>query len=510
MNGAAALLGTLSANGVTTCFANPGTTEMHLVAAFEDSGVHPVLCLFEGVATGAADGYARVTGEPAATLLHLGPGLGNGWANLHNAARAHSPVLNLVGDHATRHLGLHSMLESDLRGLAGSLGGWFDRVDAAAQAPALAMAAVAATLQWPHSIATLALAADAMWTEAGAGPWPVFSAPACPEPDEHALHDACDALGPRSALVLGGRLSAGALRAAWRVSRATGSRVLLETMPAFVARGAGVPAPERIIYVPEFALAQLSELEHVVLVGAPEPVAAFAYPNVPSRLLPEGCTRHSLTRPGVDAEPALRALADCLGANERFGADSLELTSPSGALTAETLALAVAATLPEDAIIVDESNTSGIHLERALASAARHHWTGLSGAAIGYGLPTAVGAGVASGGRVLALESDGSMLYTAQALWTMAREGLDVTVVALANGRYAVLDMERRRLGAPDAESERLFDLGRPAMDLAGLARSLGVRASVATTAEELVAALSASYATPGPSFIEARLPSAI
>jgi acetolactate synthase-1/2/3 large subunit len=173
------------------------------------------------------------------------------------------------------------------------------------------------------------------------------------------------------------------------------------------------------------------------------------------------------------------------------------------------LAQAIAATLPEGVVIADESNTSGVHLPGWLGAAPAHHWMTLTGGSIGFGLPVALGAAVASKGRVLALESDGSMMYTPQALWSMAREGLDVTVVGLSNRSYAILNFELSRVGArSDGDaSARLLDIDNPTLDLAGVATSLGVPSVRATTADELVTALERSYATPGPSFIEAVLP---
>ena len=510
MNGADALLATLAANGVSVCFANPGTSEMHFVSGLDHADVRAVLCLFEGVATGAADGYARVSGRPAATLLHLGPGLANGCANLHNARRAHSPVVNIVGDHATYHAPLDAPLQSDIAAVASALEGWFRRSERASDVACDAAAAIAAAAGPPGRVATLVLAADASWGEAS-GPAPLAAASPEPVLDERALSRAAEALGPRSAILLGGRLDAAALELAGRVAAATGARLMMETFPAIVERGEGVVDPERVIYLSEFALHQFAEIDSLVLVGASAPVGFFAYPNVASRLSREDCVVVELAGPGGDVAAPLAALAQATNAPSIDVAVGDRPARPRGELTAQSFAEAVAATLPEGTIVADESNTSGVHLFGACRFAPRHRWMTLTGGAIGYGLPVAVGAAVASGKRVLALESDGSMLYTPQALWTMARERLDVTVVGLANGRYAILDLERRRVGAvgDDAPSERLFDLGGPRLDLAGLAQSLGVEATTVTTAHELCDALEHSYATPGPYFIEARLPPA-
>lgn len=512
MNGADALLATLAANGVTTCFANPGTSEMHFVAGLDQSEVRAVLCLFEGVATGAADGYARVAGRPAATLLHLGPGLGNGWANLHNARRAHSPVVNIVGDHATYHAALDAPLQSDIGAVASALNGWFRRSERAEDVASDTVAAIEAAIGPPGRVATLVLAADASWNDVRSpAPWPRAVVQAPTGPDAETLRRVAGALGPDAALLVGGRLSADALDLAARVCHARGARLMMETFPALVERGAGVVEAERMIYLSEFAIHQLRDVRTLVLVGAAEPVGFFAYPNVASRLVAEACEVIELVTPGLDPLDALAHLVEVLDAAPIEIATGDVAPRPRGELTARSFAEAVAATLPEGVIVADESNTSGVHLFEATRFAPRHRWMTLTGGAIGYGLPVAVGAAVASGTRVLALESDGSMMYTPQALWTMARENLDVTVVALANGRYAILDLERQRVGAvgAGAASEDLFDLDRPRLDLAGLARAQGVSAVSVTSAEALCDALEASYARRGPSFIEARLPSA-
>ncbi len=509
MNGADALLATLSANGVTICFANPGTSEMHFVAGLDQSDVRAVLCLFEGVATGAADGYARVTGQPAATLLHLGPGLGNGWANLHNARRAHSPIVNIVGDHATYHAALDAPLQSDIGAVASALNGWFRRVERSVDVAADAAAAIAGAIGPPGRVATLVLAADASWDEVSAPPaWPRARVSAPAAPDAETITRVAGALGPDAALLVGGRLDADTLALAARVCRARGARLMMETFPALVERGAGVVEAERVIYLSEFAIHQFASVRTLVLVGASEPVGFFAYPHVPSRLLNEECEVLQLVAPGVAATSALARLADELDAPDIEVSVGDVPARPRGELSARTFADAVAATMPEGLIVADESNTSGVHLFEATRFAPRHRWMTLTGGAIGYGLPVAVGAAVASGSRVLALESDGSLMYTPQALWTMARENLDVTVVALANGRYAILDLERQRVGAvlAGAPSEQLFDLDRPRLDLAALARAQGVPAVTVTSAEALCDALEDSYARRGPSFIEVRL----
>jgi acetolactate synthase I/II/III large subunit len=512
MNGARALLATLAANDVDVCFANPGTSEMHFVAALDDSPeMRGVLCLFEGVATGAADGFARVSGRPAATLLHLGPGLANGWANLHNARRGHVPLVNIVGDHATYHAIYDAPLQSNIESLAAPLEGWYRRSTRSEQLAQDVADTVAASYGPPGQVATLVVPADVSWNTVEASPsWPRAQVPSPALVDEEELALSVRVLrSRRSVLLLGGSLTQEHLTLAHRVARATSSRVIMETFPTIVDRGVGIPEAERLNYLSEFALDQLKDVETVILIGAREPAGFFAYPNVPSRLVPDAAEMIDLVAPGGDVGAALEALVDALAApSVRVERGDAPLV-PTGELTSLSLAAAVAATLPEGVIVADESNTSGVHLANTMRYAPAHRWMTLTGGAIGYGLPVAVGSAVASKGRVLALESDGSMMYTLQALWTMAREGLDVTVVGLSNRSYAILNFELSRVGANAGgeASARMLDIDNPTLDLAALASAQGVPSVRATTAEELVSALERSYATPGPMFIEAVLP---
>ncbi|MHB1087780.1 MAG: acetolactate synthase large subunit [Acidimicrobiales bacterium] len=514
MNGADALLATLSKNGVDTCFANPGTSEMHFVAGLDDArDMRAILCLFEGVATGAADGYGRVRGTPAATLLHLGPGLANGWANLHNARRAHTPLVNIVGDHATYHAQFDAPLQSDILSVASALEGWQRRTTRPDNVAGDTADAVAAALGPPGQVATLVLPADASWGEIDSPPgaWPVATRSTPGEPDDAVIRRTLDVLRSRKcALFLGGTaLEASQLSLAQRIAHATRSRLLCETFPSIMDRGSGVASPERLIYLSEFAIAQLRDVEVLVLIGSNEPVGFFAYPDVASRLVPQGCEVLALAPPGVDTSRALTTLLEELKAPPVPPTPGEVPTEPSGVLNTVTFAAAIGSTMPKDLIVADESNTGGVHLFAATQSSPPHKWMTLTGGSIGFGLPVALGAAVASSQRVLALEADGSMMYTPQALWTMAREQLDVTVVALSNRSYAILNLERQRVGAVSegATSQRMLELDDPALNLCEVASGLGVASQRVNTAEQLVEALKRSYATPGPTFIEAMLP---
>jgi acetolactate synthase-1/2/3 large subunit len=511
MNGAHALLRTLVANGVDTCFTNPGTSEMHFVAALDDvPEMRPVLALFEGVATGAADGYGRMAGRPAATLLHLGPGLGNGLANLHNARRARTPIVNIVGDHATYHQVLDAPLASDIVGVARNVSRWVRESKGPETVGADATEAINEARR--GGVATLILPADASWSE-GAEPGPAAMAHVAFPGFDDEVELAAKALrsGEPTALLLGGKaLRERGLLAASRIERATGAKLLCETFPARLERGAGLPVVERVGYLAEFAVAQMQGLRHLVLVDAKEPVSFFAYPDLPSELAPDGCEIRDLVADGALAERALEALAGALGAPAGgVRAPSDRPDRPSGPLNPETIAQAVGALLPEGAIVSDEANTAGLYLSGATAGAPRHDWLTLTGGAIGQGMPAATGAAVACPDRkVLNLQADGSAMYTLQSLWTQARENLDVTTVIFDNRSYAILNLELSRVGArTDGNAADLFDLSRPPLDFVSLARGMGVDAARAETADDLVRALERALGEPGPYLIDAILP---
>lgn len=515
MNGATAVIHTLLHAGVEVCFTNPGTSEMHFVAALDAvPQLRGVLALFEGVATGAADGYGRMAGRPAATLLHLGPGLANGIANLHNARRARTPVVNLVGDHATYHARYDAPLQSDIESLARPVSRWVRRSSTVQRVAADAAEAVAAATSWPGGVATLILPADVTWLEDAqpAGPCEPLRPQTVTDRVTAAVAKVLTSGEPAALLLGGSALRAPALRSASRVAAATGARLLCETFPARLERGAGLPSVERLSYLPEFATAQLDGLRHLVLVDARPPVSFFAYPGKPSYLVPSDCEVHVLAGEDDDAVGALDHLAERVAASHAPNVSPfVRPARPAGPLTGESLAQAVGALLPEGAIVVDEANTAGLWLAGATAGAPPHDWLTLTGGAIGQGLPAATGAALACPDRrVLCLEADGSAMYTLQALWTQAREGLDVTTVILSNRAYAVLELELSRVGTtrpPGPAARRLLELTPPDLDFVALARGMGVAAWRATTAEELSVLLERSLATPGPSLIEAVLP---
>lgn len=515
MNGAQSLLTTLVGNGVDVCFANPGTSEMHFVAALDAvPQMRGILTLFEGVATGAADGYARMADKPAAVLLHLGPGLGNGLANLHNARRAHTPMVVVVGDHATCHKKYDAPLESDIDAVAGTVSGWVRRTADTADVAADAAAAVAASRG--GTVSTLILPADVSWADGGSTA-PAIAAPAAPTVDDDVVLAAVDVLqsGAPTVILIGGDATRNpGLAAAVRIAAASGARVLCETFPTRLQRGAGIPAVERLAYFAEAAQEQLAGAAHLILAGAKSPVSFFAYPGTPSDLVPDECDVHVLAE-HAGAATALEKLADEVapGSTAEVAA-AARPEMPTGGLTAFAVAAVVGALLPENAVIVDESNTAGVGVAAATAGAPAHDVLTLTGGAIGYGIPAAVGAAVAAPDRpVLSLQADGSAMYTVSALWTQARENLDVTTVIFNNGAYDILRIELQRVGAtsagaPGPKALKLLDLGSPAIDFVKIAEGMGVPARRVTTAEELAAALADAFAAPGPHLIDAVVPS--
>jgi acetolactate synthase I/II/III large subunit len=513
--GAQALIRTLVDAGVTTCFTNPGTSEMHFVAALDSvPEMRGVLALFEGVATGAADGYARMAERPGATLLHLGPGLGNGLANLHNARKGKVPVINIVGDHATHHTKYDAQLQSDIETTARNVSAWVRTSRRPQDLAADAAEAIAAAVGPPGQVATLILPADVSWSD-GAEPAPPPLPPSPRAPGEEMVDEAARALRGRgdAAILLGGRaLREPGLVAAGRIAAATGAKVFAEAFPTRIERGAGLPAAERIAYLAELASVQLAGLRHLVLVDAKAPVSFFAYPGQKSYLVPERCQVHELAGPDQDAVGGLEALAEAVEAGaEAARQPATRPPRPSGELTAERACQAIAALLPEGAIVSDEALTSGVTLAAHTAGVPPHDVLTLTGGAIGQGLPVAVGAAIACPERpVFALEGEGSAMYTIQSLWTMAREELDVTVVIFNNRSYAILNVELQRVGAKrgGAKARSQLDLAGPDLDFVAIANGLGVPAVRAETSEDLVAALERAAAEPGPHLIEAIVPS--
>ena len=514
MNGADALIETLYKAGVKVCFANPGTSEMQLVAAIDKhDGMRGVLALFEGVVTGAADGYGRMADAPAATLLHLGPGFANGAANLHNARRARTPVVNLVGDHATYHRAFDAPLTSDVEGAARPFSDW---VKTSASTDALAAdgaQAVAEARRYPGAVATLIAPANFAWEDAK-GAAPAVAPRAAPKASAAMIEKSAAALksGGATALFLGGMaLREDALHEAGRIAEATGARLLCETFTSRLQRGQGRVAVERLPYFAEMAVDYLAGLKRMVFVGAKPPVAFFAYPGKPGWLSPEDAEIIELADARTNALEALRDLADALGAPQTHSRAQAAFIPPraSGKLDPAGVAAALVELCPKDAIIVDEAVTAGMAIYPMSMGMAPHDWLSVTGGAIGQGLPNGIGAAIACPDRkVICLQADGSAMYTVQALWTMAREKLDVTTILFNNASYAILNIELARVGAsnPGPKALSLLDLSNPMIDWVEVSHGMGVPAVRAKTAEDFRAALKEALAIKGPRLIEADL----
>lgn len=511
MNGAESLVRTLVAGDVEVCFANPGTSEMHFVAALDRvDGIRCVLCLFEGVVTGAADGYARMAEKPAATLLHLGPGLANGLANIHNASRARSPMVNVVGEHATYHLEHDAPLTADIEMLARQYSPWMKTSRSARDVAADGAEAIAAAQTAPGQIATLILPADTAWSEGG----PVATVPAIPEREtvDEAVIDAIAAIltsGEKTLLLLGDKaVRARPLEDASRIARGTGQHVMAQTSNARMERGAGRVAVDRIPYPVDQAVEKLQDFKHIVLVGAKDPVGFFGYPGKPSRLAPEGCEIHLLADIAQDQADALARLAG------KVAGDATPDLTPAhrpeipedGPLDPASIALVLGALIPENAIITDESVTTGRNFFPATAGAPPHDWLQLTGGAIGVGIPLATGAAIACPDRqVIALEADGSGMYTVQGLWTQAREKLNILNCIWSNRSYAILNGELANVGAenPGPKARDMLSLDHPAIDWVSVAEGLGVTARRVETVPEFAAAFREGLAHEGPFLIE-------
>ncbi len=511
MTGAECLLETLAANGMEYCFMNPGTSEMRFVAALDSvPQVRGVLCLYEGVCSGAADGYARMTGRPAATLLHLGPGLANALSNLHNARKARSPVVNIVGEHSTRHMQYDAPLSADIEAFARPVSAAIRTVRDAAEMGSAAAGAIAAAIEPPGQISTLIVPADFSWSPAGpCGPQVPVPQPRMPG-DEALSEAACLLRRPGAAILIGGRAAGErGLAAAARLHAHLGVPVFVDRNTPRIPAGRGRFQPPVVPYFPEAALALLASTRHMILVEAQAPVSFFGYPNTPSYLLPEDCAVFTLAARGEDGAAALEAVAEVLAAPEAAPAEPPAKAAVfDGPLTADKVGAIVAARLPAGAIVSDEMVSCGGAVLPHLRHAEPHDRMPVTGGSIGQGLPVALGASFACPDRpVIALEADGSALYTLQALWTMARENRNVTTVIFANRRYQILEIEMRRTGSSFGRmAEEVIGIGRPDLDFVQLSHGMGVPATRASNAIEFDAQFRAALAGGGPRLIEAVL----
>ena len=514
MKGAETLVHGLLANEVDVCFANPGTSEMHFVAALDRiPGIRCVLGLFEGVVTGAADGYYRMKEKPAATLLHLGPGLANGLANLHNARKAHSAIVNVVGEHSTSHRQYNAPLTSDIQGIARPLSDWVRTVTKADEIAETTAQAISVARGPAPSVATMIVAGDASWNETQAPHVKALVRKARPVASAE-IDKAARLLrsGEQTMLLLGGEALKGrGLELAGAIAQRTGCRLASLFYSARIQRGAGLTPLERVPHAVEPALAMMKTLRHLITISAAEPIAGFGYPDKPSLLKPEGCELFELCDYEADSLQVLSDLADAVGAKltQRPIQQAAERIDPTGPLNAEVVARTLLATIPEGCILVDESVSTGRQSFAITAGARPHDTLQNMGGSIGYGTPVATGAAIASPDRpVLCMASDGSAMYTIQSLWTQAREGLNITTVVLANRKYQALltELGNVRAGAPGPTALSMLSIDNPTIDWVGLGKSLGVPGVAVSTGEDLCREIRRGLATPGPYLIEAQL----
>ncbi len=514
MNGAESLVHTLIRSGIKTCFTNPGTSELHAVAAMDHiPGIRMVLGLFEGVCTGAADGYGRMRTDPPAVLLHLGPGLGNGIANLHNARKAHTPIVNIVGDHATYHLKYDAPLTSDILSLAGPVSAWVHKVSSSAEVGRATADAVNAAVTSPGGVATLILPADCAWEENGE-PAKGSITPNPNPVEESTIRRIAQVLRsnePVTFFATGAALMDKGLNLLARIQEATNCQVYAQTFNSRMQRGAGRFPMQRLPYAGYAAQKVLAKSAHLILVGTKAPASFFAYPNSDSLMAPADCQIHTLATADQDILGALSILAQEVGVARNFSSPPslIRPSLPEGALSPEKIWACVAALMPPESIIVNESITSSRGEEKWMPYAPPHDWLDLTGGAIGIGLPLATGAALACPERkVITLQADGSAMYTLQALWTQAREKLDVVTIILNNRSYAILLNELKRVGADSTGPNALavLDIGNPNLDWVKMANAMGVGASRAETGPALAQQLEAALTQSGPHLIEACL----
>ncbi|EAQ97698.1 acetolactate synthase large subunit [Congregibacter litoralis] len=514
MNGAEALLKTLVESEVEICFANPGTSEMQLVSAIgQTDAMRPVLCLFEGVVSGAADGYARMADKPAATLLHLGSGFSNSLANMHNARRAGSPIVNIVGDHASYHIQFDAPLTSDLPAITRWGSQWTEIAHSPEELSAAGARAVQASMKGSGQIATVIAPADHAWNEASE------AAPALPKAEPlmvagERVQRIADAIsnGKKTVIMLGGMaLREDNLAQLGAIADAHDVTLMCATFPTRLQRGAGRAVVQRLPYFAEQAADALEPFEQLILLGTAAPVSFFAYPGKEGWLTPEHCELLTLAEPSEDIDTTVAALLNALDIQDR--AKTLHERQihkvADDSLNPLTIGQIMSNEMPEHAVVSDEGATCGLAMFMCTENAPAHDWLTLTGGAIGQGLPVALGAALACPDRkVIALQADGSAMYTIQALWSMARENVDVTVVLLNNKSYAILNIELARVGAgePNEKTLSMLDLSRPDMDFASMAKGLGVKASQARSSSEFQVQFAEAMATPGPCLIEAIL----
>lgn len=505
-------------NGVDTCFTNPGTSEMHMVAALDQyQQMHSVLCLFEGVASAAADGYGRVKGTPACTLLHLGPGVGNGLANFHNARKAASPIVNIVGDHARDHLPLDAPLTSDVEGICRPVSKWVQTVKAPEEIGDITIEAIIASQSGVQGVSSLIIPADCAWAEVMDSEHTPTSPKDIPSPalisDAHKAAGLAALKTAKNPIVyIGGKVCNGeALEQAAKLAHHFGAKLIIETFPAKLSRGEGRAVPTKLGYFVAQAERDLENCDLLFVIGTKPPVSFFAYPNAKSELTPDSAKTFIV---GGDDVSTTRALADMvkqIGANdfERAVYQAPIIEDEALDLSPKHVGAALCRHMPQGSIICDDSNTSGAGVYPLTQTAKAHDWLCLTGGAIGIGLPMAVGAACAApDAQIIALSGDGAAAYTLQALWTQAREKQNIINIIFANHSYRILNIELKRVGAgePGKAAKSMLDLSDPKMDWVKLGEGFGVPSVRANTVGEFEAALIHAVKTAGPHLIVAEI----
>ena len=508
MNGAEALVASAISGGVEICFANPGTTELPLVQALDSvPGLRSILCLHENVATGAADGYGRMAAKPAMCLLHLGQGLANGLTNLHNARRALTPVLTVIGDHATWHLPADPLLATDVELLAHTVSDFVKKSLVATKVAFDLADAIEAAMNGGR-IATLIVPHDVQIGDAGDGT-PVRRASAKKTYSSRRVTQAAKALkSGKSALLLGGdALSESGIMLAGRIAAIRGADLLCDTFFARMERGAGLPSPTKLPYFADQALELTRRYERVVVAGTRRPVAFFGYPGLPSYLTTEEQTV-ILAGPREDTLGALAALASEVNAPDAIDpVPGMPPAMPKGDLDAQSVSAVIAGLQPAECIVMDEVLSVGVPYFDASKHSPRFSHLMLTGGAIGQGPSAATGAAIACPNRkVINFQSDGCGAYSVQAFWTQARENLDVVTIIGSNRSYHILELELLRAGVaqtgPVARS--MLDLDNPFLNWVKIGEGFGVPAVAVDRAEALARELERALMDKGPRLIEA------
>ena len=519
MNGAAAFFKSLTHNGVEVVFSTPGTSEMQVVDEIGYSDLKVVSCIFENTVTGAADGYYRIANKPALGLLHVGSGVTNALANMHNAARAGSSMIIYNGGVHQNHEVNDPEHGAKLRSpeLALAAADWIYEARTSHDLGQAAVQAVQAASRENGKIAFVYGPNNAVW-----GDTSLQLAKATPgkktRVDQYTIKDVADSLiaGKKTAFILGGdALSEAGLNLLARIAEATDSTLYREWVNMkLIDGGAGRPAVKRVDIDSNLAREEFAAFDQVVLVSARIPAPPFSYQSMPFTSLPEDLHVKTLAPKDSDVIAALQDLAKAVGVSRRVKTvnQRVKPAAPTGALNGLSIVASVVNALPKNAIVIDESWYEGYTLHAQLDFAEPHTlMLGAVGGAIGGGIPLAIGSAVAAPKRkVVVITGDWSMMQGIQSLWTVANQNLDICVVCLNNAGSASLESELARVRKGDAmpKSLEMVDLVNPTIDYGEVSSGLGVPHTVATTAAEFHKQFETAMNTKGPHFINAKVES--